>query len=198
MQEAQDKIIYFVRHGETPANLANDYYNESNDILTETGIKQAGLLAERCGRITIDSILSSDLNRARQTADIINQKIKKPIEYLNLLREMEVPTKVSYEAAAWHFVYSTKESFEDRKNRAKLILELILSRPERHLLVVAHGGIVKTVVPYMMLGEGLNVFLYGQFVPFTTVTNTGITVCRYISAETRWKLITWNDRTHIG
>ncbi|MBI4121550.1 MAG: histidine phosphatase family protein [Candidatus Ryanbacteria bacterium] len=197
MNDEKDKIVYFVRHGETPANLTNDYYNESNDVLTEHGIKQAELLAERCSRLTIDCILSSDLNRARQTADIINDKIQKPIEYFPVLRETALPTKVSYESDAWRFVYSEKESFEDRKNRAKLILELILSRLETHLLMVVHAGVIKTVIPRMMLGEGLTPFFYEQFVPFTSVTNTGITVCKYIAAEERWKLVTFNDRAHL-
>jgi len=70
--------VYLVRHGETSAN-SKDIFIDDDDPLTEKGREQASFLADRMTRIAIDSLFSSDIPRAQETAEIIAKKsIKNP------------------------------------------------------------------------------------------------------------------------
>ncbi|MFH1650286.1 MAG: histidine phosphatase family protein [Candidatus Woesearchaeota archaeon] len=68
------KEIYLIRHGESYGNLElkADACTESDDSkLTDTGIRQAEALAIKLNEVHFDQIWSSDLARARDTAEII-------------------------------------------------------------------------------------------------------------------------------
>ncbi|MEK7077189.1 MAG: class I tRNA ligase family protein, partial [Patescibacteria group bacterium] len=62
---------YLVRHGETDWNKERRNIGQIDVPLNETGIAQAKKLAEQFRHKKIDLVLSSDLSRARQTAEII-------------------------------------------------------------------------------------------------------------------------------
>ncbi len=72
--------IYLVRHGESELNKVSVHQTEDTPLSPE-GIKQANKLAERIKKLKIDFIYSSPYKRAKQTAEIISKKLKKPIEY---------------------------------------------------------------------------------------------------------------------
>lgn len=66
--------LYFVRHGQTWFNVWQRLQGWSDMPLTATGLadaKRAGALLK--GAVTPDAIVASDLKRAQDTADIINQ-----------------------------------------------------------------------------------------------------------------------------
>jgi uncharacterized phosphatase len=65
--------IYLIRHGETDWNRQGRLQGLEDIELNETGIRQAGQCAEAFKNISVDSILTSPLKRAKQTADIIAQ-----------------------------------------------------------------------------------------------------------------------------
>jgi probable phosphoglycerate mutase len=67
-------LLYFVRHGESLANVARQFSNQDHEKhpLTDKGRDQARLLAERLCDVKFDAIYSSPLLRARQTAEILN------------------------------------------------------------------------------------------------------------------------------
>lgn len=67
--------IYIIRHGEVNHNLYKIYNNEDED-LNETGIKQAEKLRNKIKNIEYDVIISSPLLRAKHTANIINLENK--------------------------------------------------------------------------------------------------------------------------
>jgi len=79
--------IYLVRHGESKANVDKTVQGHTNSPLTEIGKEQAREVAEIFKNIEFGSIHTSDLDRARLTAEIIklNRDIK--IETSPLLRE---------------------------------------------------------------------------------------------------------------
>ena len=83
------RILYFIRHGQ---------YKDKEDIfggvLTETGIKQSRLLGERLRHIPIAKIWSSDMNRAIETATIIQSTMPNiPVQVEDWLREL-IPSAV--------------------------------------------------------------------------------------------------------
>jgi broad specificity phosphatase PhoE len=67
-------MIYFVRHGESEANLKKVFAGQKDDsLLTDTGREQAKVTAQeiKAEGIVIDHIITSPLKRAYETATII-------------------------------------------------------------------------------------------------------------------------------
>jgi len=72
--------LILVRHGESIANKKGIYQGQTYDTgLTLRGKKQAEMLIEPLGKIIIDGIITSPLQRTRQTAEILSQKLKIPV-----------------------------------------------------------------------------------------------------------------------
>jgi len=80
--------FYIVRHGETHWNILGKTQGHGDSNLTEKGIIQAEKLADYMSKYPINYIYSSDLGRAKQTAELIGKKINKDVLYTEGLREM--------------------------------------------------------------------------------------------------------------
>src|SRR3989338_7885856 len=82
------KIIYFVRHGETELN-AKGIRQGPEGSLSAKGREQALATAKRFpkhkGRPEV--IISSPYQRTKETANIISEELKMPVEYCDLLEE---------------------------------------------------------------------------------------------------------------
>ncbi|CNH54554.1 phosphoglycerate mutase [Yersinia thracica] len=63
--------VYLVRHGETIWNAARRIQGQSDSPLTGTGVRQAERVAQRVRSQGITHIITSDLGRTKQTAQII-------------------------------------------------------------------------------------------------------------------------------
>ncbi len=64
--------IGFIRHGSTEWNRLGKLQGQLDTDLTEEGREQARLLGLRLAKETWDGIISSDLTRARETAQIVS------------------------------------------------------------------------------------------------------------------------------
>ncbi len=156
--------IFMVRHGETDHNVARRIQGqEIDESLNETGRKQAQERAEALADEKFDVIFSSPLKRARETAEIIAEKVKAPI----LLRD-EIKERVFGKFSGRTFeeinaemgtdwnqvgpiaadeelkrIYG-RETAEDFKRRLVAFTdEVKRSYPEKRVLVVAHGGLIR-------------------------------------------------------
>jgi broad specificity phosphatase PhoE len=78
--------IWLVRHGETSLNAAR-ILQPAGTPLSARGLRQANALAERMAAEPITGILSSDLPRAQQTAQVIASRTGHPIRTSVLLHE---------------------------------------------------------------------------------------------------------------
>jgi len=78
--------IYLIRHGETELNRAR-VLQPPETPLSERGLAQARRLAERLARAGITQLLSSDLARARMTADCLAAVTGLAVEEDALLQE---------------------------------------------------------------------------------------------------------------
>ncbi len=66
--------IYLIRHGESIGNAKGIHQGQKNDFsLSESGKSQAELLKKRFEDIKIDAAYSSDLKRAKETAEFISK-----------------------------------------------------------------------------------------------------------------------------
>jgi len=68
--------LYLVRHGETEFNQKGCYYGWTDCSLTPNGIEQAAALKEAFKEIQYDTLISSDLKRALETARILSCGMK--------------------------------------------------------------------------------------------------------------------------
>lgn len=204
--------LYMVRHGETPFNAKN-IHQPHDAQLSPHGVHQAKKLAERFRSIKIDVILASPLPRAKQTAEILQTVIQKPIRLTPLLVEVKRPTVIEGmlydqpEAVAikrqiherFHdptFRHSDEETFLDLRDRALLFLHHVMSMNERHILVVSHGDFMKVILSVMIFGVSLDPRMALELYHALRMGNTGLTVCEW--TDNRWKIITWNDQSHLG
>jgi broad specificity phosphatase PhoE len=74
MPEADETLLYLVRHGATPANEQRPYVLQGHGIdtfLSDTGRRQAEAVAEFLADRPLDVVLSSPMKRARETAAAI-------------------------------------------------------------------------------------------------------------------------------
>ncbi len=80
--------LILVRHGETDQHVKGILLGQKIDAgLNRNGISQATKLALRLKKEKIDTIFSSDLKRAKETARIINDYHDLKIKYTKKLRE---------------------------------------------------------------------------------------------------------------
>lgn len=81
------RTLVIVRHATTDWNLKGRLQGHIDTELNEFGRRQALVLAGELLSLGISKIISSDLKRARQTAEIINQRLNVPLILDRRLRE---------------------------------------------------------------------------------------------------------------
>ncbi|WP_100160013.1 2,3-diphosphoglycerate-dependent phosphoglycerate mutase GpmB [Proteus columbae] len=148
--------VYLVRHGETEWNVARRIQGQSDSPLTANGVRQAQQVAEKVKSAGITHIISSDLGRTRQTAEIIAQAcgcevITDPrLRELNMgvLEQREIATlKTQEEAWRKSLIDGTPdgripqgESMAELASRMQAALNQCLDLPENSRpLLVSHG-----------------------------------------------------------
>ncbi len=82
--------LLLARHGETDWNRARRWQGHADRPLTDRGRAQATALAERLADIELDAVYSSDLRRARETAEAVARAQGLDVVELPELREVDV------------------------------------------------------------------------------------------------------------
>ena len=136
------RFLYFVRHGQYERT------DEHPDgTLTELGRRQAEALAERIQDLPLDSIWSSTMYRAEETAQVIADLHFPHLEVQRstLLREKIFPCDRSY----WH---NASDSFRAPEDRLERIAARWLRRSnrERHELLVCHGNLIRAILTHVL------------------------------------------------
>lgn len=67
----QNIKLYLVRHGETYFNTCQKIQGWSDSLLTKAGVNQAVILGDGLKNLPFSKVYSSDLGRAKGTADIV-------------------------------------------------------------------------------------------------------------------------------
>jgi broad specificity phosphatase PhoE len=81
--------LYLARHGETEDNVNQILQGQCQGKLTTKGWEQARQLRDELAHTHIDAIVTSDLERAVDTARVINEKHKLKMDVTTLLRERD-------------------------------------------------------------------------------------------------------------
>ncbi|WP_424766052.1 histidine phosphatase family protein [Paenibacillus sp. sgz302251] len=150
-------LIGWVRHGKTDWNAEGKIQGQTDIPLNAEGVRQANALAERLykeERIW-DAVISSDLQRAYATAEIIAEKLEIPLlEGDKRLRERyfgEVEGTLEQERLLrwgkdWRNTASGVETDVDVTRRGlNALKQWQLEHKERRLLVVSHGSFLAQI-----------------------------------------------------
>jgi probable phosphoglycerate mutase len=216
LKPGTQKVVYFVRHGQSLDNAA-PVFQGLDSPLSARGQLQATQIAQRVADIPFEAIISSPLERTKQTAQVIAKATGKDIEFSELFVERRKPSSINgkpyTDAAASHLWHDWEKSmttpgpgvedgegYDDILSRAKAALHSLLQRPERHLLVVTHGYFLRALVTTALLGEALTLASYRSVLKGMAMENTGVTVLVYEDAfeqAPRWRLWVYNDHAHL-
>ena len=137
-------MIYIIRHGQTDWNIEHRTQGQTDIALNTNGIKQAELITEKIANLKIDSIISSDLKRAIDSADYTFKGIKE-ISHDSRIRECNYgdfngqdSSLVVYED---HIVepFPNGESLKDVENRVRDFCNYLKDNFEgKTIAIVAH------------------------------------------------------------
>ncbi len=205
--------IYIVRHGQTDTNEL-DIVSGENGVLSEKGKQQAQKLAERFLHVNFDHLLTSDYERAVETASFIAEAKGKTLVTEPLVRELGRPTeflgksRTSPEYLAflntfdenindpnWHF--SDEENFFDIFKRVEELF-VKLEALDGDMVIVSHARIIALMTLFVLMGKKLIPDVWKIGMKNMIVSNTGITTFAYNEKNQHWQLQMFNDRAHFA
>lgn len=142
------KVVYFVRHGQSQANVDGVFAGSWLDSpLTALGVQQAEATAQKLRGKTIDAVVSSPLERAHHTARIIARDIghKAPVILEPLLAERDYGA-VTGKPWDSEVRFSEKpvegmESLDDLASRVRQLIARLQTVEAERILVVTHGSL---------------------------------------------------------
>ncbi|ULO06576.1 histidine phosphatase family protein [Paenibacillus sp. 19GGS1-52] len=185
-----------IRHGSTYWNKEGRIQGHTDNSLDEEGLQQAAAIAERLSGEQWDFIYSSDLLRAKQTAEVIATRLG--IEITGLvpgIREMSggliegtlETERVERWGSEWKSLELGLESFEAGLLRgSQAIKEIAGKHPGAKILVVSHGAILRSTLKGLIPELDVSEFL----------KNTSIT--RITQADDVWHCELYNSVEHLN
>jgi alpha-ribazole phosphatase len=162
--------LLLVRHGNTKLNNAKRFWGQTDVELNADGIRQAEKLRDRLDADKIDAAYSSNLSRARLTAEIITSRHQLNVTALTELTEInfgfiegltfEEVSQLHPELANLMSKWAIKpkfpggESLDNLDNRVRKFLKRLQKHePEETILIVAHAGTLRLMI-CNLLGMG--------------------------------------------
>lgn len=188
--------IGLVRHGITDWNIQGIAQGSSDVPLNRTGRQQAEALANRLSAEEgWDLIISSDLARAKETAEIIGRKLQLPVSHFDTrLRErsggkIEGTTeeqRLEKWGTDWRKLDLAMENLDEAAGRGLACIEDILEDFNgQRVLIVSHGALIGLTLKKLMPEKFQE----------TSMDNTSITILK--NAESRWDCSLYNCTVHL-
>ncbi len=162
--------LFLARHGETDWNLAGRWQGHTDIPLNARGRAQAVALAERLRSERIEVVATSDLSRARPTAEIVAGALGVPVALVDPdLREQRFgrfegltpgeceeryPDEWARYVADPHFGPPGGESRAALLERVVRAVKGAAARLSCPALLVTHGGAIRTLVAALPAAAG--------------------------------------------
>ena len=201
--------IILIRHGETAWNAERRLQGHLDIPLNAEGERQAALLAGALAATPIDLLVSSDLMRARQTAQPLASTRGMALETDPLLRERcyggfegllysEIEARFPAAFAAWQ-AREVDVPLPDGRNRGESFREFYAratgailawgaANAGRTIALVAHGGVLECAY---RLALGLSLETARDFKVFNASIN------RFTFADGSLRLQSWGEVGHL-
>ncbi|MCL2356769.1 MAG: histidine phosphatase family protein [Defluviitaleaceae bacterium] len=185
--------ITTIRHGETDWNAARKIQGHTDIPLNAVGLNQAERLAARLADEPCDAIFTSDLLRARKTAEIINTHHNAPLIASFNLRERncgefegQLLSDPDIRAAFFVYLDATVNMYFPKIHAE---LEKILSGGYKNIFIVGHYGTAMAIL-YGLLQ--IPAEERGRY----TIGNTAINAFE-IGSDDKFFLSLENDTAHL-
>jgi broad specificity phosphatase PhoE len=160
MDSFESTKLLLVRHGETDWNRDGRWQGGSDTHLNDLGREQAHALAHQLDG-SIDVLYSSDLARARETAEIVASKLGLDVRVDPRLRERsfgsweglttpEIEERFAESHRRWQSGEGAgaddAEAFEDFFARVtEFLADVLRLHPGQEVLVISHGGSIRVI-----------------------------------------------------
>lgn len=198
------KEIFLIRHGRQCSRLCN-----VDVALDRTGREQAELLGRRLTGYGLEKLYSSELIRARETAEIINEYLHLEYEPLADMQEINfggLTGKTNEEIRKEYSAFQKERSLHlkdipypdggecgaDVVRRAMPVLREICKRKEDRVGIVTHGGVIRSVCAEILQAGQHNKLKFG-----IDIENTSLTEIVYDETRDIFFLERFNDFAHI-
>lgn len=170
--------IYIIRHAEKESEGENPH-------LTKNGIKQAKALAKRLKKKKFDEFYCSDMNRTKETSEIVAKVIKMKPKIELSLNEYE-STDIKLEDRKW-----PKDELSRRK-KMYLFIDKITKNPnkEKNILIIAHGITNRIIMSYLLDIPMKRTIVFRQ-------NETCINILSWAKKFKNWRLEKMNSTGHI-
>lgn len=160
------KNIYVIRHGETDWNKSHRFQGSTDIKLNDLGREQALKLRPIVQQLQIESVYSSPLSRAYETAEIATQELKLTIQKDDRLRETNIGDAEgltleelmqrhgedcvtrwrSYDERLLDFRFPNGESKREMMYRVRRVfIEIAQNSNRNSVAVFAHGMVMRAM-----------------------------------------------------
>jgi broad specificity phosphatase PhoE len=161
--------LLLVRHGETDWNRDGRFQGHADTPLNAAGREQALVLARELADKRIAIAYTSDLQRARETAEIVAGHLGVELVALPELREIdvgewqglswpEIEERYPDGATQWHENGQGWKSGESYLELGRRVVEALrriaAAHPTERVLIVGHGGMIRATRAFI---EGVSV-----------------------------------------
>ena len=196
--------IILARHGETGWNVEEVFRGRIDIELSETGVKQAELLAEYLSDAKIEAIYSSPLKRALKTAGLVAGYHQLDVEITPGLVDLdfgewqglprpEVEKKYKELYAKWvdsphQVIMPGGESLNEVRERAIAVVDRVLAEYTGTIVLVAHRVVNKVLICALLGLDNSHFWNLRQ-------DTCGITIFAY--EKKRFMLIRHNDTSFL-
>ena len=202
---SRDATIILVRHGQTVWNAEHRFQGQKDSPLTELGREQTRRVAARLSHTHIDAVYSSDISRARETAESIIAGRNLSVEPREDLRErsygvLEGQTleEAAATAGAWFLgweadrIQKSPPAGESQPEMCERVMdtlsEIAQAHPNQTVVVATHAGPIKSAV-YDILCVPLSLW------NLTFISNGSLTTLRGTPEVMR--VVSFNDTCHL-
>ncbi|MDP9728754.1 histidine phosphatase family protein [Alicyclobacillus tolerans] len=144
--------IWLIRHGETDWNIHQRVQGWADIPLNENGLKQAEKLADYLKSISPKAIYSSDLQRAKRTAEILAEPHGLPVQVDERLRERCKGSAegIPFDEIPNRFPQGVPDEETDQQLQERLFqaIDAIAKQfPDESIIwFVTHGGAIRMVL----------------------------------------------------
>jgi broad specificity phosphatase PhoE len=197
--------LHLIRHGETTSNAEGRVQGHLDVPLSDRGLRQAALLAERLAGLPIAALYGSTLQRALRTAQIVAERIEVDLQERDFLMERDVGElsgltgeEIGEKFPAWRKHryltnaqdivpgYEGDEAFNKRV--VPNMRALIEAHSDQEIAVVTHGGVIGAFCRHVL---GITKRRSAN------IDNASLATFNIRDASSDIQLITLNDTCHL-
>ncbi len=197
--------LHLIRHGETTSNAEGRVQGHLDEPLSDHGMREAALLAERLAGMPIAVLYASPLQRARSTAETISARLSLEVQERDFLMERDLGAlsgltgdEIGEKYPAWRERryltnagdivpgYERDEMFNERV--IPNMHALIEAHAEQEIAVVTHGGVIAAFCRHTL---GVTIRRSVE------ISNASITTFRITEGGDAAQMISLNDTCHL-